>query len=218
MDAGFYPRYLTTIAGRRGILSRRLKLVLAKCLSSPKYLFAMGEAIGRSIDKGMQDGLAAGIEHGRAERCIEDVVAFNPFAEGDYVATINALQGVSFSPLAQLEAHKDSSIADVMDLLRLEGPSVETSEASQLQPSPDQLMILIHRLEDHVIIGETYLSFSLELSPSVDFIMAVTTALSTTFAQTNPAPIVLSIKVPPSPKIVFEEEELDTTPEHVPAP
>ncbi|GKG10426.1 hypothetical protein Tco_0341826, partial [Tanacetum coccineum] len=40
MDAGFYPRYLTTIAGRRGILSRRLKLVLAKCLSSPKYLFA----------------------------------------------------------------------------------------------------------------------------------------------------------------------------------
>ncbi|GKG50214.1 hypothetical protein Tco_0521314, partial [Tanacetum coccineum] len=51
-----------------------------------------------------------------------------------------------------------------MDLLRLEGPSVETSEASQLQPSPDQLMILIHRLEDHVIIGETYLSFSLEVA------------------------------------------------------
>ncbi|GKF70031.1 hypothetical protein Tco_0203088, partial [Tanacetum coccineum] len=33
MDAEFYPRYLTTIAGRRWILSRELKLVLAKCLS-----------------------------------------------------------------------------------------------------------------------------------------------------------------------------------------
>ncbi|GJZ45284.1 hypothetical protein Tco_0592880 [Tanacetum coccineum] len=257
MDAEFYPRYLTTIAGRRWILSRGLKLVLAKCLSSPEYLSAMGEAIGRSIDKGMQDGLAAGIEHGRAGRSIEDVAAFNPSAEGDYVAAINVLQGVSFSLIAQLEAHKDSSMADVMDLLRLEGPATETSEASQLQPSPDQLMIPIHRLEDQVIIGETSLAFSLEVahnrvqrvrgdaaarrlsltdsilplveplsarnltgevSPSVDFTTAVTTALSTTFAQTNPAPTVLSTEVPPSPKIIFEEEELDTTPEHVPAP
>ncbi|GJZ69724.1 hypothetical protein Tco_0633274 [Tanacetum coccineum] len=141
----------------------------------------MGEAIGRSIDKCMQDGLAVGIEHGRAERSIEDVAAFNPSAEGDYVAAINALQGVSFSLLSQLEAHKDSSMTDVMDLLRLEGPAAETSEASQLQPSPDQLMIPVHRLED----------------------------------QTNSAPMMLSTEVPPSPKIVFEEEELDTTPEHV---
>ncbi|GJS47512.1 hypothetical protein Tco_0597633 [Tanacetum coccineum] len=124
----------------------------------------MGEAIGRSIDKGMQDGLAVGTEHGRAERSIEDVAAFNPSAEGDYVAAINALQGVSFSLLSQLEAHKDSSMTDVMDLLRLEGPAAETSEASQLQPSPDQLMIPVHRLEDQVIIGETSLSFSLEVA------------------------------------------------------
>ncbi|GJY55571.1 basic leucine zipper 4-like protein [Tanacetum coccineum] len=55
MDAEFYPRYLTTIAGRRWLLNRRLKLVLSKCLSSPEHLSAMGEAIGRAIDKGMQD-------------------------------------------------------------------------------------------------------------------------------------------------------------------
>ncbi|GKC05322.1 hypothetical protein Tco_0996932, partial [Tanacetum coccineum] len=100
MDAEFYPRYLTTIAERRWILSRRLKLVLAKCLSSPEYLFAMGEAIGRAIDKGMQDGLTVGIEHGRAERSITDVAAFNPSVESDYVAAVNALEGVSFSLLA----------------------------------------------------------------------------------------------------------------------
>ncbi|GJU05963.1 hypothetical protein Tco_1122393 [Tanacetum coccineum] len=217
MDVEFYPRCLTTIARRRWILSRRLKLVLAKCFSSPEYLSAIG----------------------------------------DYVDAINGLQGVSFSLLAQLEAHKDSSMAGVIDLLCLEGPAAKTSEASQLQPLPDQLMIPIHRLEDQVIIGETSLAFSLEVahnrvqrvrgdasarrlsltdfilllveplsarnltgkaSSSVDFTTTVTTALSTTFAQTNLAPMVLSTEVPPSPKIVFEEKELDTTPEHVPAP
>ncbi|GKE23953.1 hypothetical protein Tco_1435465, partial [Tanacetum coccineum] len=206
MDAEFYPRYLTTIAGRRWILSRGLKLVLAKCLSSPEYLSAMGEAIGCAIDK---------------------------------------------------EANKDAIMVDVMDLLRLEGPAAETSEASKLQPSLDQLMISIHRLEDQVIIGETSLAFSLEVahnrvqrlrgdaiarrlsltdsilplveplsarnligepSSSADLTTAVTTALSTTFVQADLIPTVLSTEVPPHPKIVFEEEELDTTPEHVPAP
>ncbi|GJZ81633.1 hypothetical protein Tco_0646627 [Tanacetum coccineum] len=162
MDAEFYPRYLTTIAGRRWILSCGLKLVLAKCLSYPEYLSSMGEAIGRDIDKGMQDGLAAGIDHGASGRSITDVAAFNLSTESDYIAAINALQGVSFSLLAQLEANKDASMADIMDLLRLEGPSAETSVTSQLHPSLDQLMIPIHRLEDQVIIGETFLAFSLE--------------------------------------------------------
>ncbi|GJX96722.1 hypothetical protein Tco_0352520 [Tanacetum coccineum] len=90
-DFEFYPRFLTTIAGRRWILSRGLNLVLTKCLSSPEYLSAMGEAIGRAIDKGMQDGLAVGIEHGTAIRSFTDVAAFNPSAENDYVAAINTL-------------------------------------------------------------------------------------------------------------------------------
>nr|GEV90993.1 hypothetical protein [Tanacetum cinerariifolium] len=184
MDAEFYPRYLTTIVGRRG----------------------------------MQDGLAAGIKHGIAERSITDVTA--------------------------LEANKDASMVDIMDLLRLEGHADETSEASQLQPSLDQLMIPIHRLEDQVIIGEILLAFSLEdehncvqrlrgdaaarrlslmdyilplvkplstrnitgeESSSADFTTAVTTALSTTFVQTYLVPTTLSTEVPPSPKVIFEE-------------
>nr|GFA56066.1 hypothetical protein [Tanacetum cinerariifolium] len=76
MDAEFYPCYVTTIAGRRWILSRGLRLILAKCLSSPEYLSVMGEAISCAIDNGMQDGLAAGIEHEIAERSITDVAAF----------------------------------------------------------------------------------------------------------------------------------------------
>nr|GEW11433.1 hypothetical protein [Tanacetum cinerariifolium] len=87
------------------------------------------------VCRGKQDGLTAGIEHGRAERSIEDVTAFNPSAEGDYVAIINALRDVNFPLLSQLKDNKDSSMADIMDLLRLEGPAAEAFEASQLQPS-----------------------------------------------------------------------------------
>nr|GEV50150.1 copia protein [Tanacetum cinerariifolium] len=173
MDAEFYLLYLTTIAGRRWIFSRGLRLVLAKCLASPEYLSAMGEAIGRAIDKGMQDGLTAGIEHGRAARSIADVAAFNPSTEGDYVAAINALWDVNFPILAQLEANKDSSMADIMDLLRLEGPTTEAFEASQLQPSHEQLMVPIHRLEDQVVVGETSLDFSLEDIKTKDFTDAI---------------------------------------------
>nr|GEW83950.1 hypothetical protein [Tanacetum cinerariifolium] len=194
------------------ILSHGLRLMLVKCLSSPEYLFAMGEAIGHAINKGMQDGLAAGIEHGIAGRSITDVIAFNPSAESDYIAAINALQGVSFSLLSQLEANKDASMVDIMDLLRLKGPATKTSEASQLQPSLDQLIIPIYQL------GEPLSARNLtgEASSSVDFTTTVTTALSTTFFQTYPVPVALCIEVPPSPKVVFEEKELDTTPEHVP--
>nr|GFA07212.1 hypothetical protein [Tanacetum cinerariifolium] len=109
MDEEFYPRYLTTIAKRRWILSR-------------------------AINKGMQDGLAAGIDHGKVRRSLVDVSAYNPFVEADYVAAINALRAMDFPFLAQLESRKDASMAEIMDLLPLEGPAAETPEASQLQP------------------------------------------------------------------------------------
>ncbi|GKD63704.1 hypothetical protein Tco_1305812, partial [Tanacetum coccineum] len=34
----------------------------------------------------MQDGLVAGIEHGKDGRALSDVAAYNPFADADYVA------------------------------------------------------------------------------------------------------------------------------------
>ncbi|GKA42636.1 hypothetical protein Tco_0735296, partial [Tanacetum coccineum] len=209
LDEEFYTRYLTTIAGRRWILSRGLRLVVTKCLQSPEYLAALGGVIGHAIDKGIQDGLVAGIDH-------------------------------------------DSSMYDLMDLLRLEGPVAKTSEAEQLQPSPVQLMLLIHRLEDQVIIGETSLSFSLVLAyarvrklkegatsrrlsisdtlfPIVEPLsaenlvgeastsgvptVAATTNLSTTFIEAASVPPIPHAEAPLS-SIVFEKEELDTTPEH----
>ncbi|GJY90174.1 hypothetical protein Tco_0505370 [Tanacetum coccineum] len=128
LDEEFCPRYLTTIVGRRWILSRGLKLVVMKCLQSPEYLAALGGAIGHAIDKGMQVGLAAGIDHGKARRDLTDVVAYDP--SGRLIIC----------------------------------PAAETLEAIQLQPSPKQLMLPIHLLEDQVVIGETSLSFSLDVA------------------------------------------------------
>nr|GEY47592.1 hypothetical protein [Tanacetum cinerariifolium] len=62
------------------------------------------------------------------------------------------------------QSRKDASIADIMDLLRLEGPATKTPKASQLQHLPEQLMIPVHRIEDQVVIKETSLSFSLDVA------------------------------------------------------
>nr|GEX31214.1 hypothetical protein [Tanacetum cinerariifolium] len=68
----FYLCFLTTIVGRRWIIG----------------------AIGRAIDKGMQDGLAVVIDHGKPERGLVDVAAYNPSAEANYVFTVNAFRVV----------------------------------------------------------------------------------------------------------------------------
>nr|GEV21593.1 hypothetical protein [Tanacetum cinerariifolium] len=99
----------------------------------------------------MQDGLVAGIKNGKSRRALSDVASYNPFANADYVVAVNALRDVDFSLLTLSASQKDASIADIIDSLRLEGPVVETSDASELQPSHKQLMLLIYRLEDSPI-------------------------------------------------------------------
>ncbi|GJV49947.1 hypothetical protein Tco_1440159 [Tanacetum coccineum] len=161
------------------------------------YLAALRGAIGRVIDKGMQDRLVAGIDHGKAGRGLADVAAYDPFVEANYVSAVNALRAMDFLLLAQLESQKDASIADIMGLLHLEGPTAEAPEASHLKPSPEQLMLPIHRLEDQVVIGET--SFSFLPVPASDHEVV----------DTQPHAGASS-----SPKIISEQETLETSPEH----
>ncbi|GJR91667.1 hypothetical protein Tco_0215678 [Tanacetum coccineum] len=130
------------------------------------------------------------------------------------------------------EAHKDASMADIMDRLRSESPTIETSEARPPQPSLDELMIPIHQLKDQKGATVCRLSLTDSIRPLVEplssrvltgeasssAIVTVTTALATTFAQTCPIPARPSTEVLPSFKIILEEEELDTTPEHALAP
>ncbi|GKB37422.1 hypothetical protein Tco_0882364, partial [Tanacetum coccineum] len=73
----------------------------------------------------------------------------------------------------------------------------------------DAMILLLEPLSVRSLTGEANTS----MVPST----TVTTALSTTFVQASTIPPVSSTEVPPSPKIVFEEE-LDTMPEHASAP
>ncbi|GJY26046.1 hypothetical protein Tco_0400772 [Tanacetum coccineum] len=130
---------------------------------SPGYLAALRAAIGRAVDKGMQDGLKAGVDHGKAGRGLDIIAAYDPSAEASYVSAVAALRAMKF-PL--LESQKDASMTDIFDLLRLEGPAAEILEFSQLQPSFEQLMVPIHRLEDQVVVGEVPLPSALEMAHS----------------------------------------------------
>nr|GEX30650.1 hypothetical protein [Tanacetum cinerariifolium] len=164
---------------------------------------------------------------------------------------IKAVQDVQVK-LVEAGLSQNSSMSDLMALLCLEDHVAETLKAEQLQPSPDQLMLPIHRLDDQVVIGETSLYFSLDLayarvrklkesdvskqlsisdalvlifeSLSIGSLIGeastsgvpaaiATTTLSTTFVEAGSIPPIPRTKAPPSP-IVFEKEELDTTPEH----
>nr|GEX36701.1 hypothetical protein [Tanacetum cinerariifolium] len=144
-------------------LTHGLKLVILKCLQSPKYRHALGLAIGCVVNKGIQDGLRAGVDHGKARRDLFVIEAYDPFAEAKYVEAVNALGTVDFSLLSELKSKKYASIVDLMDSIPLEGPLAEIPGAKDLQPSLEQLRLPIHRLEDKVVLGETSLSFSLQV-------------------------------------------------------
>ncbi|GJY66954.1 hypothetical protein Tco_0469192 [Tanacetum coccineum] len=51
LEEKFYPHLLTTIAGRRWLLTYGMKLAIVKCLHSPEYLSALGVAISKAIEK-----------------------------------------------------------------------------------------------------------------------------------------------------------------------
>ncbi|GJV17201.1 hypothetical protein Tco_1362524 [Tanacetum coccineum] len=171
LEEKFYPHLLTTIFGRRWLLTHGLKLVLVKCLNSSEYLTTLGAAISRSIEKGIQDGLAAGIDHGRTGRSLADIVAYNPPVQVDFNSALQELCEVDFRLLANLKSHKDASIEDVMNLLRLESPLADAPSMDSLQHDIEQLKVPIH-----------------STSISVPGATGTTTALSTTFASASSIP------------------------------
>ncbi|GJS01656.1 hypothetical protein Tco_0318164 [Tanacetum coccineum] len=135
LEEKFYPRLLTTIIGR-----------------------------SKAIEKGMQDGLAAGITHGQEGRVLIDVVAFNPSAKSDYVSALQELQDVNFSLLAELKSNKDASVETLMNILLLKETLAERLGLNESQPHVDQLMVPIHHSPDQTIVGSTSLLFSLDVS------------------------------------------------------
>nr|GFD59132.1 cold-regulated 47 [Tanacetum cinerariifolium] len=80
------------ISSRRWLLTHGIELDITKCLHSSEYLSALRAAIGKAIEKGMQDRLFAGITHGAKGRVLTDVAAYNPSAEAEYISALQRLQ------------------------------------------------------------------------------------------------------------------------------
>nr|GFA46933.1 hypothetical protein [Tanacetum cinerariifolium] len=125
LEDNFYPHLLTTIFGRRWLLTHGMELAIVKCLNSTEYLSALGAAISKAVKKGMQEGLSAGITHGAEGRKLADVAAYDPFAEADYLSALQRLQNVNFSLIAELKSNKDASVDTIMNLLRLDDTLAE---------------------------------------------------------------------------------------------
>ncbi|GJS66609.1 hypothetical protein Tco_0681173 [Tanacetum coccineum] len=89
------------------------------------------------------------------------------------------LYEVEFPLLTELKSHKDASTADVMNLLRLEGPLADAPGMSDLQPDVEQLTLPNHHPEDQVVLGEASTSGSMPAA------VVTTTALSTTFVAVS---------------------------------
>nr|GEW24248.1 hypothetical protein [Tanacetum cinerariifolium] len=126
LEEKFYPHILTSIFDRRWLLTQGVDLAITKCLNLPEYLSALREAIGKSIEKGMQDGLSAGITHGNEGRVLTNVAAYNPSTE-------------------------DASIEAILNVLRLEDPFADKLGLNDLRPYVDQLMVPIHHSPDKVV-------------------------------------------------------------------
>nr|GEW71048.1 putative WD40/YVTN repeat-like-containing domain-containing protein [Tanacetum cinerariifolium] len=166
LEEKFYPHLLTTISGRRWLLTYDMELAVAKCLNSTEYLSALGAAISKAVEKGMQEGLSAGITHGAEGRQLADVAAYNPSAEADYLSALQHLRSVNFSLISELKSNKDACVDTVMILPRLDDVLTERLGLTKSQPCVDQLMVPIHHSPDQRVVGASALTFSLEVSNS----------------------------------------------------
>ncbi|GJS23255.1 hypothetical protein Tco_0451887 [Tanacetum coccineum] len=162
LEGEFYPAYLTALAGRRWLLTHGMELAMVKCLKSPEYQGILGHALGRAVDYGMQEGLAAGHEHGVAGTPLSAVVAYNPeTAESNYLDAVRALEEADFPLVHLLKSKKDSGMDEVLDCFLLDGPLADLPEAAHLQPCLEQLSVPIYHADVNAVAGETSLSFAL---------------------------------------------------------
>nr|GEU56962.1 hypothetical protein [Tanacetum cinerariifolium] len=163
LEEKFYPHLLTTISGRRWLLTQGIKLAIIKCLNSPEYLSALGATISKAIKK-----------------------------EVDYISALQQLQNVNFLLLAELKSNKDASIEVVIKILRLKEPLADKSVLDELQPNKIKENIANQRSALHDVfvplsepLPAVVLIGTEGTSNVVSATGGATTTLSTTFAFAN---------------------------------
>ncbi|GJV89047.1 hypothetical protein Tco_1532985, partial [Tanacetum coccineum] len=147
MDNDLYPYMFTAIAARRWILSHGVRLAVTKYAQSIECQSALGKVITLAVNKGIQEVLEAGIEHGKSGRTLAQVEAYDPGVKDDFVSAVTDFKNVSFGLLDELESLKDSPLASIMYALVLKDAQVNvvsTPELQQFQPSLDQVTVPIY--------------------------------------------------------------------------
>ncbi|GJX47097.1 hypothetical protein Tco_0272287 [Tanacetum coccineum] len=154
LEGEFYPAYLTALARRRWLLTHGVQLAMVKCLKSPEYQGILGHALGRAVDFGMQEGLAAGHEHGVARTPLFAVTAYNPeTAEANYLDAVRALEEADFHLVHLLKSKKDFGMDEVLDCFLLDGPLVDLPEAAHLQLCIEQLSVPIYHADVKAVVA-----------------------------------------------------------------
>nr|GEX96983.1 transposase (putative), gypsy type [Tanacetum cinerariifolium] len=102
IDMDLCPHTLTAMAGRRWVIGHDFHLIVMKFRESYECRSRRGNAISSKIEKGIQEGLEAEIEHGKAGKDLKDVESYDVEAEAKYLAVVTKLENVPFPLLKDL--------------------------------------------------------------------------------------------------------------------
>ncbi|GJV31936.1 hypothetical protein Tco_1392336 [Tanacetum coccineum] len=102
-DEELYPHMLTAIAGRRWVIGHGLRLAVMKCAESSEIRQKFVDVVSAGLAKGMSEGLRYGIEHGKADRDLVDVEAYDPEANSKLVKALQDLKDLKYLMVDELE-------------------------------------------------------------------------------------------------------------------
>ncbi|GKB11286.1 hypothetical protein Tco_0845209 [Tanacetum coccineum] len=183
LEEKFYPHLLTTISGR-----------------------------SRAIEKGMQDGLSAGIDHGKAGMSLADIVAYNLATKADYNSALQRLHEPDVEQLTLPIRHPEdqvvlgeTSLSFDLSVTHSQVERIMENVAAQRSALIDVWVPLVDPLSAKSLIGEA------STSGSVPAAVVTTIAISSGGCSGK-----WSRKCCLFPTVEFEKEELDTTPERDP--
>ncbi|GJY17228.1 hypothetical protein Tco_0388719 [Tanacetum coccineum] len=195
LEEKFYPHLLTTISGRRWLLTHGMELAIAKCLNSTEYLSTLGAAIGKAVEKGMQDGLSAGITHGAEE------LKTNKDASIETIMNLLRLEDTLAEKLGltELQPHVDQLMVPIHH-----SPDQRVIGASALSLSLDVSSSRVWKIKENIAnhrsaLRDVFVPLSKPLSVTaltgtegtsnlIPATVDTTTALSVTFASASSIP------------------------------
>nr|GEW80325.1 hypothetical protein [Tanacetum cinerariifolium] len=119
-DEELYADMLTTIAGRRWVIGRGLRLAVMKCDESLELRQAFADVVSTWIAKGLSESLRHGLEHGQAQLSLESIEEYDPEAKAKFVAALQALKDLKYPLVDQLKGLKDAPMEVIMAALYLE--------------------------------------------------------------------------------------------------